>query len=48
MWSVFNDAYAILFYEFHLKSICCGYSFELPQLVKANHEFPQHIFYIQK
>ena len=29
---LFNDAYARLFPEFLHKSICCGYSFELPQL----------------
>ena len=32
---VFNDAYVILFSDFLYKSICCGYSFELPQLVEA-------------
>ena len=30
-----NDAYAILFSDFLYKSICRGYSFELPGLVKA-------------
>ena len=35
MRSVFNDAYAILFSVFFYRSICYGYSFELPQLVKA-------------
>ena len=29
-----NDAYEILFSDFLYKSICCGYSFELPRLVK--------------
>ena len=32
---VFNDAYVIFFSDFLYKSICCGYSFELPQLVEA-------------
>ena len=35
MRSVFNDAYAILFSFFLYRSICCGYSFELPRLVEA-------------
>ena len=35
MMSVFNDAYAISFSDFLDKSICCWYSFELPQLVEA-------------
>ena len=35
MRSVFNDAYVILFSDFQYKSICCGYSFELPRLIKA-------------
>ena len=35
MRSIFNDAYAISFSDFHYKSICCEYSFELPQLVEA-------------
>ena len=35
MRSIFNDAYAILFSDFLYKSICCGYSFELPQPVEA-------------
>ena len=35
MGSVFNDGYAILFPDFLHKSICCGYGFELPQLVEA-------------
>ena len=31
---VLNDAYAIFSSsDFHYKSICCGYSFELPQQV---------------
>ena len=42
MMSVFNDAYAILSSDFLLiyKSICCAYSFELPQhgLVETLHE----------
>ena len=32
-----NDAYAMLFVpfsDFLYKSICCGYSFELPQLIE--------------
>ena len=33
MRSTFNDAYAILFSGFLYKSICCGYSFELPRQV---------------
>ena len=32
---VFNDTYAISFSDFLYKSICCGYSFELPLLVEA-------------
>ena len=36
MSSVLNDAYAILFSDFLYKSIHCGYSFELPRLVKAS------------
>ena len=35
MRSVFNDAYALLFSGFLYKNICCGYSFELPRIVKA-------------
>ena len=35
MWSVFNDAYALLFSDFPYKNICCGYLFELPRLVEA-------------
>ena len=35
MRSVFDDAYRILFFDFPYKSICCGYSFELPRLVEA-------------
>ena len=35
MSSVLNDAFAISFSVFLYKNICCGYSFELPQLVKA-------------
>ena len=36
MSGVFNDSYAILFiYFFFYRSICCGYSFELPRLVEA-------------
>ena len=34
MRSSFN-VYAILFSDFLYKSICCGYSFELPRLVEA-------------
>ena len=33
--SEFNDAIAIVFSNFLYKSICCGYLFELPQLVEA-------------
>ena len=36
MRRVFYAAYAILSSDFLYKSICCGYSFELPQLVEAN------------
>ena len=36
MMSVFNDAYVILFSDFLYKSICCGYSFELPRLATDN------------
>ena len=35
MKGVFNDTYAILFSDFLYKSICCGYSFELPRQVEA-------------
>ena len=35
MRSTFNDAYAISFSDFIYQSICCGYSLELPRLVKA-------------
>ena len=35
MRSAYNDTYAILFSDFLYKNICCGYSFELPQLVEA-------------
>ena len=35
MRSAFNNAYAILFSDSLYKSICCGYSFELPQQVEA-------------
>ena len=35
MRSVLNDAFAILFSDFLYKNICCGHSFELPQLVEA-------------
>ena len=35
MRNAFNDIYAISFSDVLYKSICCGYSFELPQLVKA-------------
>ena len=35
MRSVFNGAYAMLFSDFLYKSICYGYSFELPRLVEA-------------
>ena len=34
MSSILNDALTILFSGFY-KSICCGYSFELPRLVEA-------------
>ena len=32
---LFEDAYVILFSDFLHKSICCGYSSELPRLVEA-------------
>ena len=35
MIGLFNDTYVISFSDFLYKSICCGYLFELPQLVKA-------------
>ena len=35
MKGVFNDTYALSFFDFLYKSICCGYSFELPGLVEA-------------
>ena len=35
MRSAFNDAYAMSFSDFLYQSICCGYSFELPQFVEA-------------
>ena len=34
MRSQFNDAYETLFSDFLHKNICCGYWFELPQLVE--------------
>ena len=34
MRGIFNEAYALLFLDFLYKSICCWYSFELPQLVE--------------
>ena len=35
MRGIFNDAYAVIFSDFLYKSICCGYWFELPQLVEG-------------
>ena len=35
MRSLLNDTFAILFYDFLYKNICCRNSFELPQLVEA-------------
>ena len=35
MSSVLYDAFAILFSDFLYKNICCGYLFELPQLVEG-------------
>ena len=35
MPGICNDAYVIFFSDFLYKSICCGYSFELPLLVAA-------------
>ena len=37
--SVFNAAYATLFFYFLYESICCGYSFELPRLVPTTYAF---------
>ena len=45
MRSVFNDAYAILFSDFLYKSICCGYSFELPRLVEAIQTSTYNIYF---
>ena len=41
MSSAFNDASAISFSDFLYKNICCGYSFELPQL--NSNEYPEHM-----
>ena len=35
MWSILNDAFAILFSDFLYKYIYCGHSFELPRLIEA-------------
>ena len=32
---IYNAAYVMLFSDFLYESICCGYSFELPQQVEA-------------
>ena len=39
MRSILNDAFAILFSDFLYKTICCGHSFELPQLVPTTYVF---------
>ena len=46
MRSIFNDAYAISFSDFLFKSICCGYSFELPQQVEAVQMGTHNIIYV--
>ena len=48
MRSVFNDAYAILFSDFLYKSICCGYSFELPRLVGAIQTSTDNIYFYKE
>ena len=45
MKRVFNDAYAILFSDLLFESICCGYSFELPQLVEAIQMSTHNIYF---
>ena len=45
MMSVFNDAYVILFSDFLYKSICCGYSFELPRPVEAIQTSTDNIYF---
>ena len=47
MKGVFNDTYTISFSDYLYKSIHCGYSFELPQLVKAI-QMSTHNIYIYK
>ena len=44
MKSEFNDAFAVLFYDFLYKNVCCGYSFELPQLVEAIQRSSHNMF----
>ena len=36
MKGVLNDTYALSFFDFLYKSICCGYSFKLPRLIGAH------------
>ena len=48
MVSVFNDAYVILFSDFLYKSICCGYSFELPRLVEAIQMSTDNIYFYKE
>ena len=47
MRSVFNGANAILFSNFLYKGICCGYSFELPQLVEEIQMSTHNICFIK-
>ena len=43
MKDIFNDTYAISFSDFPYKSMCCGYSFDLPRLVEAIQMITQNI-----
>ena len=45
MMSVFNDVSVILFSGFLYKSVCCGYSFELPRLVEAIQTSTDNIYF---
>ena len=48
MRGVFDDTYAIFFSVFLYKSICCWYSFELPQLVEAIQMSTNNIFFYKE
>ena len=45
--SVLNAAYVMLFSNFLYESICCGYSFELPQKVEAIQMNTHNICYVE-